>query len=313
MRTLNYNHLYYFWTVAREGTIARAAEILHLTPQTISGQLGEFEMRLDARLFTRNGRKLLLTDTGRMVYDYADHIFRLGNELTDVLRRGIQTKSQPLNIGIIDALPSLLAYRLLQPAYEFDNVSVNCRSGKTEQLLADLSINRLDYILSYTPLNSGGNIRAYNHQLGQSGITFFTAADLVADYSSDFPSSLDNAPLLLPTLNTPLRRSIEQWFRNTEITPYVCGEFESTSLIYDVGESGAGVFAAPTVIKQQLLTRYNVGVIADVPSIGESYYLISSERRLKNPAAVALFDNARSNVFAASTSASKEAIVNEEA
>ncbi len=300
MRTLNYNHLYYFWTVAREGTIARAAEILHLTPQTISGQLGEFEIRLDARLFTRNGRKLLLTDTGRVVYDYADNIFRLGNELTEVLRRGIQTKSQPLNIGLIDALPSLLAYRIIQPAYELDNISINCRSGKTDELLTDLSINRLDLILSCAPLNNGSNIQVYNHHLGDSGITFFTAADIAADYGNNFPASLDNAPLLLPTMNAPLRRSLEQWFRKSAITPYISGEFESSNLLYDIGESGTGIFVAPTVIKQQILKRYNVGVIADIPDIKDSYYMISTEHRLKHPAIVVMLDNTRNMLSAAS-------------
>ena len=298
MRTLNYNHLYYFWTVAREGTVARAAEILHLTPQTISGQLGEFETRLDACLFTRNGRKLVLTDTGRMVYDYADNIFRLGNELTDILRRGIQTKSQPLNIGLIDVLPSLISYRVIQPIFQFDNVSINCRSGKIDELLAELSIHRLDLVLSHSPLNTSGNIRAYNHHLGDSGITFFIAADLVGEYRDDFPASLDNAPLLLPTMNTPLRRSMEQWFRQSGITPYIYGEFETSGLQHYIGEAGAGIFVAPTVIKQQILQRYNVGAIADEPSIKESYYLISSERRLKHPASIAIFDNARNNLFA---------------
>lgn len=297
MRTLNYNHLYYFWTVAREGTVARAAEILHLTPQTISGQLSEFEIRLDARLFTRDGRKLALTDTGRMVYDYADNIFRLGNELTDILKRGIQTKSQPLNIGLIDVLPDLITYRILQPIFEFDNISVNCRTGRLDTLLADLSIRRLDFILSHSRLNTNGNIRAYNHHLGDSGITFFIAADLAKEYRDNFPASLDNAPLLLPTMNSPLRRMMEQWFRKSGITPYVHGEFDTSSLQHYIGESGTGVFVAPTVIKKQILRRYNVRAIADIASIKESYYLISPERRLKHPLATAIYNNARNSLF----------------
>lgn len=298
MRALNYNHLYYFWTVAREGTIARAAEVLHLTPQTISGQLGEFEMRLDARLFTRNGRKLVLTDIGRMVYDYADNIFQLGNELTDVLKRGIQTNNQPLNIGLIDILPPLLAYQIVSPTFDFDNVSINCRNGNMEKLLADLSIHRLDFVVSDNPLNISGNIRAYNHHLGDSAITFFTARDKAKAYSKDFPSSLNNAPLLLPTLNSPLRRLLEQWFRKSGITPYVRGEFEDCAIQRYIAEAGSGIFVAPTVIKNEIKKRYAIADIGDVTSIRESYYLISSERRLKHPAAVAIFEHARNHLFA---------------
>ncbi|MDZ7735823.1 MAG: transcriptional activator NhaR [Gammaproteobacteria bacterium] len=297
MRTLNYNHLYYFWIVAREGTVARAAEILHLAPQTISGQLGEFEVRLDARLFTRDGRKLALTDTGRLVYDYADNIFRLGDELTDILKRGIQIKNQSLNIGIVDVLPDLITYRIVQPIFEFDNVSINCRTGRIDKLLADLSIHRLDFILSHSPFNTNGNIRAYNHHMGDSGITFFIAADLAKEYRDNFPACLDNAPLLLPTMNSPLRRTMEQWFRQSGITPYVYGEFDTSSLQHYIGESGAGVFVAPTVIKKQILRRYNVGTVADIASIKESYYLISPERRLKDPVATTIYNNARNSLF----------------
>ncbi len=293
MRTLNYNHLYYFWTVAKEGTIARAAEVLHLTPQTISGQLGEFEARLDARLFTRNGRKLILTDVGRMVFDYADNIFQLGNELTDVLKRGTQHNNQPLKVGIVDIMPPLLGCEILKPAFAFDNISVTCRAGKFDQLLAELSLHRLDIVLSDTPLNISGNIRAFNHYLGSSGVSFFAACDQADVYRKNFPSCLDSAPLLLPTMNTPLRRSLEQWFRKSNISPCVSGEFEDSTLQRYIGESGGGIFVVPTVMKEQLQSHHEIECIADISSITESYYLISAERRLKHPAAVAIFDNAR--------------------
>lgn len=297
MRTLNYNHLYYFWTVAREGTIARAAEVLHLTPQTISGQLGEFEVRLEARLFSRNGRKLILTDVGRMVFDYADNIFQLGNELTDMLKRGTRNTSQPLRIGIVDIMPPLLSSEFIKPVFTFDNTSITCRNGQFDDLLAELSLHRIDIILSDTPLSSGGNIRAYNHHLGDSGIAFFAASDHVRTYRDDFPACLDKAPLLLPTMETPLRRSLEQWFRKAGITPAISGEFEDSTLQRYLGEAGAGIFVAPSVMKQQLLSDYAVECIADVDDVTESYYLVSTERRLQHPAAVAIFDNARNGLL----------------
>lgn len=301
MRTLNYNHLYYFWTVAREGTIARAAEVLHLTPQTISGQLGEFELRLEIRLFTRHGRRLVLTDIGRMVYDYADNIFRLGNELTDVLQRGIQNTGQRLTVGLVDEVPRLIAHRVISPAFQFDNVILTCRTGKIDELLADLSIHRIDILLSDTPLSSSLNVRAYNHLLGESGLSFFAAESQAEAYRKGFPNSLDNAPLLLPTMNSPMRRSLEQWFRKTGIRPIVRGEFEESTLQRFMGEAGIGIFVAPTVIKNEVLHHNRVRCIGDVSSIKESYYLISSERRLKNPAAAAIFDIARGDLFVSSS------------
>lgn len=301
MRTLNYNHLYYFWTVAREGTIARAAEVLHLTPQTISGQLGEFEMRLETRLFTRHGRRLVLTDVGRMVYDYADNIFRLGNELTDVLQRGIQNTGQRLTVGLVDEVPRLIAHRVISPAFQFDNVVLTCRTGKIDELLADLSIHRLDILLSDTPLSTGLNIRAYNHLLGESGLSFFAAESRAETYRKGFPASLNKAPLLLPTMNSPMRRSLEQWFRKLDIRPVIRGEFEESTLQRFMGEAGIGIFVAPTVIKNEVLQHNRVRCIGDVSSIKESYYLISSERRLKNPAAAAIFDIARGDLFVSSS------------
>lgn len=305
MRTLNYNHLYYFWTVAREGTIARAAEMLHLMPQTISGQLSEFESRLDTKLFTRCGRRLILSDTGRLVYDYADNIFRLGNELTDVLKRGMQNSGQQLTIGLVNVVSPLVTYRVIQPAFELDNISVNCRSGNIEQLLTELSLHRLDMLLSDSPLNANGNIRAFNHYLGDSSVAFFAAPALAEACRENFPASLDQQPLLLPTMNKPLRRSLEKWFRKLELSPRVCGEFEDSSLQRYMAEAGAGIFAAPTIIKNDLLKRYQVECIGQVDSIRESFYLIASERRLRHPAAVAIYDIARSGLFRSTGRAGK--------
>lgn len=306
MRSLNYNHLYYFWTVAREGTIARAAEVLHLTPQTISGQLGEFEVRLDARLFKRNGRRLILTDVGQTVFDYADNIFQLGNELTDVLNRDNQSDPQTLKVGMVDMLPPLLTYQLITPAFANESINIVCRSGKMDTLLSDLSLQRLDIVISDTPSGTDGDNRTYNHHLGDSGISFFTAADRVKQYRGDFPASLNDAPMLLPTMNTPLRRSLEQWFRQADIAPHVTGEIEDSTLQRYIGENGTGIFVMPTVIKNKLTERYPVGCIGDLGAILESYYLISQEKRLQNPASQAILENARNRIFSGSISTERE-------
>lgn len=297
MRTLNYNHLRYFWTVAREGTIARAAEVLHLTPQTISGQLGELELRLDVRLFSRNGRKLVLTDVGRLVYDYAENIFQLGNELTEALNRSDQNNCQRIRIGIVERMPRLLGCEFLKPAFEFDNVSITCRSGKFDHLLGELSLHRLDMVLSDTPLNSSGNIRAYNHHLGDSPISFFTSSDKAKSYRLEFPDCLDKMSLLLPTMNTPLRRALERWFRTSNISPHVCGEFEDSTLQHYMSEVGAGVCVAPKLMKARLQSCHALECFADTRSVTESYYLISMERKLKQPVTQAVFQYAHDNLF----------------
>jgi LysR family transcriptional activator of nhaA len=298
MSGLNFKHLRYFWAVAANGSIARAAEILHLTPQTISGQLRELEEQLDAKLFQKSGRNLALTDTGRVVFSYADEMFRLGDELQDVLEGRIPGATLTLTVGVAMVVPKLLAYRVLEPVLRLeDPVHLVCQEAPLADLLADLSVHKLDLVLADSPISPALNIRAYNHPLGESGISFFAAAKKARNYTTGFPRTLSGAPMLMPTASSALRRMLEQWFERQEIKPLVVAEFEDRALMKAFGEADAGVFTSPTAVEDDVVAKYGVRVIGRTDDIKERFYAISAERRIKHPAVSAITETARSKLF----------------
>lgn len=298
MRGINYSHLYYFWTVAREGSIVRASELLHLTPQTISGQLRVLEESLGSKLFSRVGRKLVLSDTGRLALTYADEIFRLGAEMEDALEG--RASGQPLlfTVGIVDVVPKMVAYRLLEPALHLEQpVRIVCREGKLDSLLADIAVHKLDMVLAETPIGTAANVRAFNHPLGECGITFFAAPALAPSVRTDFPESLREAPMLLPATNTALRGALMQWLDQMNIRPRIVGEFEDRALMKAFGQAGVGVFMSPRVIEREITTQYGVEIVGRTERVKERYYAISAERKLRHPAVVAVSNAARLEVF----------------
>jgi LysR family transcriptional activator of nhaA len=298
MPGLNFKHLRYFWAVAANGSIARAAEILHLTPQTISGQLRELEEQLDAKLFQKSGRNLALTDTGRVVFSYADEMFRLGDELQDVLEGRIPGATLTLTVGVAMVVPKLLAYRVLEPVLRLeDPVHLVCQEAPLADLLADLSVHKLDLVLADSPISPALNIRAYNHPLGESGISFFAAPKKARNYTTGFPRTLSGAPMLMPTASSALRRMLEQWFERQEIKPLVVAEFEDRALMKAFGEADAGVFTSPTAVEDDVVAKYGVRVIGRTDDIKERFYAISAERRIKHPAVSAITEAARSELF----------------
>lgn len=285
MRHLNYNHLFYFWNVAREGSIARASEQLHLTPQTISGQLKLLDSAVGEPLFTRSGRGLALTETGHLVKQYADEIFSLGSELSQRVRDKQPGSSTLFNVGIVDSIPKLAAYRILQPALELaEPVKLNCQEGNLERLLGELAVHRLDMILSDRPLPAGLHVKAYNHRLGESDVGFFSHKSITAKYKKNFPASLNNAPVLLPHKNSVLRRSLDDWFENIDVTPDVIAEFADSALLKIFGEAGVGLFPAPSAIADEVVRMYNARPVGIATGITETYYAISPERKIKHPA-----------------------------
>jgi LysR family transcriptional activator of nhaA len=298
MEWINYHHLLYFWTVARTGSVTAAADELHLAQPTISGQIRTLEETLGDKLFVRVGRNLTLTPFGQTVYRYADEIFAVGRELLDVVKGRPAGQQTRLNIGIADAVPKLIAYRLLAPALEMTPpVLMICREGKSESLIADLSIHALDLVISDAPVPPTVSVRAYNHLLGSCGITFFASKDVRARLTGSFPSLLDDAPMLLPTINTQLRRELEQWFAKTGIKPRIVSEFEDSALLKVFGEAGAGVFGAPSALEQEVSRQYHVEPVGRTDQIEERFYAISVERRLKHPAVVAISEAARAGLF----------------
>ncbi len=298
MRHLNYSHLLYFWTVAREGGVARAAEVLHLTPQTISGQIRTLEDSIGDKLFRRVGRRLELTEMGKLVFKYAEEIFSLGAELADVVRNRWPRGPVVFTVGVTDVVPKLVAARILEPALSLENpIRIVCLEGKLEALLGDLAIHRLDMVLSDRPAPDGLNIRAYSHRLGESGVSFFADTASARRMRRRFPQSLNEAPLLLPTSNTVLRRSLNAWLEQEELRPDVAGEFEDSALLKAVGQASKSVFAGPTAIEAEIRRQYRVSVVGRTRAIKEAFYAISPERRLKHPAATAISEAARTDLF----------------
>jgi LysR family transcriptional activator of nhaA len=298
MRHLNYNHLLYFATVAREGSIARAAAVLHLTPQTISGQLKLLEQEIGAPLFQRAGRGLVLTETGELVNRYAEEIFALGAELAQRVRSGAAGGPAGFSVGIVNSIPKLIAYRILKPALEVEQpLRMICYEGDLERLLADLAVHRLDLVLSDRPIPSGLGIRAYNHALGDSPVAFFAHTRIASTFVADFPRSLQDAPVLLPVHSTALRRALDEWFERQDVVPRIVAEFDDDALLKVFGEAGVGVFPAPLAIAPEVAETYNARALGVADGIQEHYFAISAERRLRHPAVVEIIAAARERLF----------------
>jgi LysR family transcriptional activator of nhaA len=296
---LNYHHLLYFWTVAREGSIVRACTRLHLTQPTISGQLRSLERALGIKVFARQGRNLVLTEAGHLVYRYCDEIFSLGQELQDTLRGRPPGRSLRLVVGVAESLPKLVAFRLIQPALNLpEPVQVICIQGTMEELLPQLAVHALDVVLGDAPVGPMMKIRAFNHLLGESGVSLMATAPLVSSYRRRFPKSLDGAPFLLPAENTALRRALDQWFEAQRIHPFVRGEFADIALLKTFGQNGIGIFAVRTAVERQTQRQYKVRLLGRIDSIRDRFYAISLERRLQHPAVVSITEAARQTLFA---------------
>ncbi|MCG7983600.1 MAG: transcriptional activator NhaR [Candidatus Thiodiazotropha lotti] len=295
---LNLKHLRYFWAVASHGTIVQAAEALFITPQTISGQLRELESQVGRELFRKEGRRLVLTETGRLVFSYADEMFRLGIELQDMLSGRTQGTAITLKVGVAMVVPKLLAYRVLEPVLQMQEpVKLICHEAPLVDLLADLSVHKLDMVLADSPINPILNIRAYNHALGESGITFFAAPDDAQRLRNEFPMSLHGQNILMPSSGSSLRRNLEIWFQRQQIEPLVVAEFEDRALMKTFGERGTGVFTSPTAVERDVIDKYRVEVVGRSDEITESFFVISPERHIKHPAINTITQAAKNNLF----------------
>jgi LysR family transcriptional activator of nhaA len=299
MEWVNYHHLLYFWVVAREGGLVAAGRVLRLSHPTLSAQIHSLEDQLGEKLLTRVGRKLALTETGRVVFRYADEIFTLGREMVDTVKGRSTGQPLRLDVGVADVVPKLVVRRLLQPALSLpEPVRLVCYEESFEKLLAELALHSLDIVISDSPVPTGSSVRAFNHLLGETGVSFFGTKDLVKTYKKGFPGSLNGAPLLLPLENLTLRRSLNQWFDKNGIKPRVVAEFEDSALLKVFGGDGVGLFPAPTVVEREVASQYGVEVLGRVEDVRERFYAISVERRLKHPAVVAISDAARQELFA---------------
>ena len=297
MEWLNYHHLLYFWVVAREGSIAAATRKLNLTQPTISAQLRLLEESLGEKLFEKSGRSLVLTEAGAVALRYADEIFALGRELRDTLRDRPTGRPVRVTVGIADVVPKLVAYRVLQPAFDSaTEVEMVCREASSVTLLTMLAQHEVDLVLTDAPA-SGGPLRAYNHLLGESGTTLFAAPALAASLRKNFPRSLHGAPLLFPGAATQIRRALELWIDGSGVQPKRVGEFDDLALMTAFGRAGTGIFPAPTAIENEIVAQYNVRVVGRLPEVRERFYAISAERKIKNPIVSAITSAARRQVF----------------
>ena len=298
MEWLNYHHLFYFWAVMHEGSLTEACTRLRLAPSTVSAQVSKLEEMLGGKLFRRVGRCLEPTDLGRLVFRYADEIFSLGREMMDTIRGNPVVGQLSLKVGVVDVLPKLIVRKMLEPVLNLpEQVHLVCYENKAEELLAELALHKLDIVLTDSPVPRGLNIKAYNHFLGECGVTFLAVRKLAKPLRHGFPKSLDRAPMLLPLEMTTLRQSLERWFESLNIKPMIAGEFEDSALLKEFGLDGYGIFAAPSVVEKQVQSQYNVEVVGRTDAVIERFYAISFERIIKHPAVTAISDVARHNLF----------------
>lgn len=298
MAALNYKHLHYFWVVAKAGGITAASERLHLTPQTVSGQISLLEEVLGFKLFSRARRRLALTDMGRVVMSYADEIFTAGEELEGVLRHPSGGRPLSIRAGVVDAVPKSVAFRLLEPAVRLPEAPrIVCREGKLADLMAELAVNRLDIVIADGPMPTGSNIKGYSHLLGECGLTFFATAKLAKKHEGPFPHSLDGAPFLLHGEDAMVRSRLLQWFHEQQVRPRIVGEFDDGALMKAFGQVGIGIFAAPSAITEEVIAQYGVVAIGQTDAVTERFYAISAQRRITHPAVVAISSSARKELF----------------
>ncbi|MEM1349386.1 MAG: transcriptional activator NhaR [Myxococcota bacterium] len=295
---MNYHHLLYFWTVANEGSMTRAAKVLSLAPSTVSEQVNRLEESFEQKLFRREGRKLVLSDVGKVVYQYADEIFTTGRELQDYVRGRATGGPLRLDVGVADVVPKLVAHKLLEPAIGMDqSVMLYCREDHPEVLVKDLVLHRLDVIFTDAPVTPKNDAYVFNHLLGECGVAVFAAPRLAATLDGEFPYCVDGAPFLLPTKDSELRGILQEWFARTGARPKIVAEFEDSALMKVFGQRGVGVFAAPDIVQHEISSQYNVQIIGTIEGAVERFYAVSADRKLDHPAVVAITTAARGELF----------------
>lgn len=294
MEWLNYHHLRYFWAVAKEGSLRKASEKLRVSQPSISAQIHELEESLGTQLFVRSGRSNILTDAGQIALRYAEEIFGLGSELVNAIKQRPGVESLRLYVGVSDSFPKLVTNQLLQPVLGMpQNVHVICREGKVEDLLAQLATHRLDIVFADEPASGAFRVRAFNHLLGESPVTFCAAPKLARKLRQNFPQSLHQSPALLPAENTAMRRSLDQWFSAKQIEPKVVAEFEDAALMKVMAADGKGFIPVPKVVLEEALSRYGLQLIGESPDCKDQFYAISAERKIRHPAVAMLTSKAQ--------------------
>ncbi len=291
---MNHKHLFYFWKVAKAGSVARAAEAINVTPQTLSGQIGLLENNLGTALFARQGRSIVLTEAGKMALEYADELFALSAELEVMIRHHPKGRPAEFRVGVSDAVPKSLACKLLQPAiYGKNSTRIVCREWQLDRLLAQLAVHELDMVISDGPITPAFSVRAYSHRLLESGLTFLAAKNLLAENTATFPACLNSLPLLMPGEDSAIRTSLAPWLERKRIRARIVGEFDDTALMAAFGQTGLGVFPVPSIAEDEFLTCGELSVVGRTSDVLVSYFAISVERRLTHPCVLAVTESAQ--------------------
>jgi LysR family transcriptional activator of nhaA len=294
LNRVNFHHLYYFWVVAKSGSIRRASEQLMLAPPTVSRQIRELESKLNAKLILRTNQNIALTREGEYVHHVCDELFGLARELVDGLASDLHTKPLRLKVGVAGVIPKLLVYKVLEPALHLrDPVQIICMEGAPSKLIADLSNQALDMVLTDSPIGLYSNVRSYCHLIAESPIVACATAEMAERYRSGFPQSLSGAPILLPSANSALRTSLDQHFFENGIEPEVRGEFEDSTVVKVFGEAGLGIFFVPAMIQKEVQRNYRCEVIGQLDNVDSKFYAVAPHRRIRNPATMAVIESAR--------------------
>ena len=299
---MNYKHLHYFWAAAKAGGVMKAGEQLHMTPQTLSGQIKLLEDRLGRKLFRKRGRELELTEDGRVALRYADDIFALGGELEAAMRerRSAGPRQLEFRVGVADSVAKSVAYQLLEPALNLaEEVHMVCHEWKFADLLAELALHRLDLVIADEPVPRKLSVKAFNHPLGSSSMTFFCSAALRERLQGPFPACLHGAPMVIPSLASSVRGQFDAWITRHRLQPRVVGEFDDGALMKAFGREGRGVFLSPSVVETQTAAQYGVDILGRSDELVESFYAISVERRITHPCVAAITAAARGELFGA--------------
>lgn len=298
MDWINYHHLFYFWMVAKTGTVSAAAKKLHLARPTVTAQVRELERSVGQKLLRQQGRGLVLTEFGQQIFAYAENIFSIGQELREFIKTGQPGRRQKLRVGMPDVVPKLIAFELLKPALiGAEPPRMECYEGKLTDLLADLAIHRLDLVLSDSPAPATLDVNVYNHKLGECGLSILATPSLAKKYRKGFPDSLTNAPILLPTELTVVRRSLDRWMEDRKVFPEIVAELEDSALLKVFGQAGQGVFPVPSVIEDIVKKQYGVWLVGRIPEVLDTFYVISVEKRVQHEAAIRIMNQARNQLF----------------
>jgi LysR family transcriptional activator of nhaA len=279
----SYRHLYYFWVVAKEGGVARAAERLGMAVQTVSTQVRELERSLGYALLKPSGRGVALTDAGLAAMRQAEQIFQLGEQLPAAVRDAAGAPTVRLVVGISDQLPKLAVRSLMQPVMQAPQLKLLCLVDEFEDLLGDLALHRLDVVLADRPAPPNPSLKVYSHPLTSSPLAWYAPPALYAAARRGFPQSLAKVPVLLPTTHAAVRARLDQWFERMAVRPNLTGEFEDSALLKTFGAAGMGVFPMAGLVHDELTAHYGVRRVGACEGVDEHFFAIAAHRKVLHP------------------------------